>query len=158
MVPIGKVLTVYLANGTRKLTLKKSEVGRLPKKSYVDLAITLDGAPYVARVTSNLAWCGKGEKALEYIWVEVDGIARYVTLNPGERAVSFAGTNFVPTDGAGDPVPKRVTATPTAKKREENRVNDFRKTWAEKYGPKVAEPTGDETPAAEPTGETEGAE
>lgn len=145
---------MYLEFGTRKLSLKKSEVKRLPKRSYVTLAIKLDGVDYTARVTSNVAWCGKSEKALEYIWVEVNGVAMYATLNYGEKAASLAGENFVPKDGVGDRIEKRVTATKAAAKREADRVEKFRVSFAARNG-EVAET---ESPAETADVESETAE
>jgi len=145
---------MYLALvGGRKLTLVNGSARRMPKKS-VDLPIVLDGTPYVAKVTSNIAWCGGvAAKALEYIWVEIDGVAKYATLNYGEKAAEFAGVAFERKDGVGDPIPKRVTATAAAKKREAGRVEKFVVTWAKRRDGVTEEVAPEATPEVAETAE-----
>jgi len=126
---------MYLALGVRKLALKKSEVGRLPKRAG-EVPVSVDGTPVAAKVTSNFAWSGRDpEKALEYIWVEVKGVAMYVTLNPGERAADFAGAEFTVKDGAGDPIPTRVTLNV---EKEAARVKASRDAWIAKRDERLA--------------------
>jgi hypothetical protein len=142
--PKGKKM--YLEVAGRKLALKKPSSKRLPKRNCTDLEIKLDGAKYVAKVTNNAAWAADATKTLEYIWVEISGVAYYATLEYAEKAESLKGAKFVAKDGvAPKPVP-RLTAD---RVREEKRIAEFRKTWyANREGAvEVAEPA----PEAETT-------
>lgn len=137
---------MYLEVNGRKLALKKPSSKAMPKRNCSDLAIRLDGAAYTAKVTDNAAWSADPKKTLWYIWVEVRGVAYYVTLNYAEKAVTLKDAEFFVKDGVGDPVPKRVTAE---KKREADRVRLFKETWDSRYGanaPKVEEKAPEPAP------------
>jgi hypothetical protein len=139
---------MYLEVGKRKLALKKPSSKRLPKRNCTDLAIKLDGSAYVAKVTDNAAWSADPTKTLEYIWVEVGGVAYYATLDYAEKAKDLAGKNFLAKDGvAPKPVP-RVTARMD---RELARIDAFRETWYANREVGDAEPS--DAPADEEVGE-----
>jgi hypothetical protein len=117
-----------LVNGTVEYNLVKSPIkgNRLPKRAG-RVEIVVDGAPFVAPVTSNRAWSASPEFVLEYVWVEKDGVAYYATLDYAVAADSWKGAEVTIADGVAKRAdPKRVTA---AVERETTRVDKFKK-WA----------------------------
>lgn len=117
---------MYLEVAGRKLALKKPSSKRLPKRNCSDLEIRLDGAKYVAKVTDNAAWAADATKTLEYIWVEISGVAYYATLDYAEKAESLKGAKFVAKEGVA---PKPVARVTAKLEREELRIARFRDTW-----------------------------
>lgn len=114
----------------REFKLVKAENKRLPKRFAGTVKLSLNGTEGEFRVTNNRAWCGTAADSLEYIWMEIDTVAYYITLNYGEAASEFAGVKLETADGIGPKPAARVTATDDAAKREATRVAKF-KTWAE---------------------------
>ena len=116
--------------GDRVFALVKSPMkgNRMPKRA-MSLAVIVNGAPFVAAVTSNRAWSGSPEKCLEYIWiVAADGLAYYLTLDYAEAASGFAGAEISVTEGVGPKPAPRVAVGDRAKV-EAARVEKFR-AWA----------------------------
>jgi hypothetical protein len=142
---------MYLEVNGRKLALKKPSSKRMPKRNCSDLEIKLDGVKYVAKVTDNAAWAADPAKTLWYIWVEVKGVAMYVTLDYAEKAETLKGAKFVVKDGVAPKPPARVTAEVA---REAKRVELFKTTWESRYGVNApAEEPAPESPATEPASE-----
>ncbi len=114
--------------GTRDFNLVKSPIkgNRLPKRAGA-VSIIVNGTPFQAPVSTNRAWSADAAHVLEYIWLDIDGTAYYLTLNYAEKAIDLAGSEFEVKEGVAkrkDPV--RVTA---AIERESTRVSKF-KAWA----------------------------
>lgn len=137
---------MYLEVAGRKLALKKPSSKRLPKRNCSDLEIKLDGAKYVAKVTDNAAWAADATKTLEYIWVEISGVAYYATLNYAEKAESLKGAKFVAKDGVA---PKPVARVTAKLDREADRIAKFRDTWHANRPVLAAEPVAPEAETTE---------
>jgi hypothetical protein len=118
-----------LVYGTVEYNLVKSPIkgNRMPKRAgRVELIV--DGAPFVAAVTTNRAWSASAEWVLDYVWVEKDGVAYYATLDYAVSADTWKGAEVTIAEGmAKRKDPARVTA---AVEREKTRVIKF-KEWAE---------------------------
>jgi hypothetical protein len=108
------------------LTLSGKPANRLPKRTGT-ISVSVDGAAFLAPVTTNRGWAASPEVVIEYIWVLVSGKGYYATLPYGEAASSFVGATFRLAEGrAADPIPARI-GDPT---REANRIAAFRVTYA----------------------------
>jgi hypothetical protein len=117
-----------LVYGTTEYNLVKSPIkgNRLPKRAG-RVEIVVDGAPFIAPVTTNRAWSASADVTLDYVWVEKDGVAYYATLDYAVSADSWKGAEVTIAEGvAKRPDPKRITA---AVEREATRVTKF-KSWA----------------------------
>lgn len=114
--------------GAREFSLTKSPMtgNRLPKRGG-NVALTVDGSPYVAVTTTNRGWAKSPDLVLEYIWIEVGGKAYYLTLNYAESASSLAGSEIVTSEGTGPKPAARVTVDTAT---EIARVSRFKATWA----------------------------
>lgn len=126
-----KALIADRAFALVKSPITRGDAKNLMPKRAATLPIVLNGAPFVASVTSNRSWCGSDEKALEYIWiVAADGFAYYLTLGYGEKAADLSGAEVTVSEGVGPKVPTRVTVGDRTKI-EAARVEKF-KEWAAK--------------------------
>ena len=119
-----------LLNGNREFALVKSPMSgnRLPKRSNGTVALIVDGTPFVAPVTNNRAWSKTPDTWLDYVWIELDGIAYYATLDYAEKAIDWNGAEISTDAGTSsrkDPV--RVTSRVGV---EAARVAAFKTTWA----------------------------
>ena len=90
-----------------------------------------------AVVTSNAAWCGDPSLTIEYIWIEWEGRAVYVTLAYGEKAASWAGEEVSVEVGTGPkPNPRLVDGSyksvTESLAREAGRIDAFKNTWAKR--------------------------
>ncbi len=106
------------------LTLSPLPGNRLPKRA-PSIAVSVNGSPLAAPVTSNKGWAKSADVVLEYVWITVGAKSYYLTLNYAEKAASLAGSEIVTADGSG---PKPVARVGDAK-READRIAAFRATW-----------------------------
>ena len=123
-----------LADG-REFNLTRSPMpgNRLPKRSNGTVALVLNGAPFLAPVTNNRAWSKTPDAWLDYIWVTVDGVAYYATLDPAESSIDFAGVECVTDNGtASRRDPARVQFDRA--NRDDARVKKFKETWRTRNG------------------------
>jgi hypothetical protein len=121
-----------IGNREFRLVLSPMKTNRLPKRSNGTVPVVVNGTPFVAPVTNNASWSASPDVVLEYIWIEYEGKAYYLTLDYAEKASSLAGEEIVVSEGAAArPDPERVTALG---EKEKARVEAFRATWARKYG------------------------
>jgi hypothetical protein len=113
--------------GDREFALTKSPYtgNRLPKRGG-EVSLVVDGAPVKAVTTTNKGWAKSPELVLDYIWIEVSGVAYYLTLNYAEPAASLAGSEVETSEGAG---PKPVVRKTSDEKVEAERVARFKATW-----------------------------
>jgi hypothetical protein len=118
------------------LTKSSARGGAMPKRG-TPLELVVNGNPVKAVVTSNAAWCGDASLALEYIWIEWEGRAVYVTLGYGELASTWAGEEVSVVDGTGPKPEARLVSGKYESvtgdlEREAGRINKFRDTWAKR--------------------------
>jgi hypothetical protein len=99
----------------------------LPKRGG-SVEVVLNGAPFVAKVTDNKAWSGKDDY-LTYIWIEVDGVSWYATLDAGVRAEAWKGAELTTADGVAKRANPPRETTDERGKVEAGRVAKF-KEWA----------------------------
>ena len=122
----------------RDFALTKRENGpNLPKRFAGTVDLIVNGAPTVVRVTDNIAYAGTRDVALQYLWVEVDGKAFYVTLDPGVLASLYAGEELSIVEGTGPKVPARAITREDGISMdrawtESERLRKFRATWAKR--------------------------
>jgi hypothetical protein len=81
----------------REFNLVRSPMpgNRLPKRFNGTVSLIVNGAPFVAPITSNRAWSRTPDAWLEYIWLDVEGVGYYATLDPAEPASDYAGMSCV---------------------------------------------------------------
>ena len=123
----------------REFNLTRSPMpgNRLPKRSNGTVALVVNGAPFVAPVTNNRAWSKTPDAWLDYIWVTVEGVAFYATLDPAESSIDFAGVECVTDSGtASRRDPARVQFDRA--NRDDARVKKFKETWRTRNGVPLA--------------------